>query len=85
VGVAKGVCPLGRRAGVKVLPEKGRQRAVSGVRRASEGGKRSCSPSEELVGEKWRENHCSEQAEAAGFPWSAGRIDYRDRRLGFIG
>jgi hypothetical protein len=52
VGVAKGVCPLGRRAGVKVLPEKGRQRAVSGVRRASEGGKRSCSPSEELVGEK---------------------------------
>jgi len=54
VGVAKGVCPLGRRAGVKVLPEKGRQRAVSGVRRASEGGKRSCSPSEELVGEKRR-------------------------------
>jgi len=27
-GDSKGVCPLGRRAGVKVLPEKGRQRAV---------------------------------------------------------
>jgi len=51
-GDSKGVCPLGRRAGVKVLPEKGRQRAVSGVRRASEGGKRSCSPSEVLVGAK---------------------------------
>jgi hypothetical protein len=52
VGVAKGVCPLGRRAGVKVLPEKGRQRALSGARRALEGGKRSCSPSKVLVGEK---------------------------------
>ena len=51
-GSSKGVCPLGRRAGVKVLPEKGRQRAVSGVRRALEGGKRSCSPSKVLVGAK---------------------------------
>ena len=42
----------GGRAGVKILPEKGRQGAVSGVRRTSEGGKRSCSLSEELVGAK---------------------------------
>jgi len=49
---SKGVGPLGRRAGMKVLPEKGRQGAVSGVRRALEGGKRSCSPSKVLVGAK---------------------------------
>jgi len=51
-GGSKGVCPLGRRAGVKDLPEKGRQRAESGARRASEGGKQSCSPSEVLTGAK---------------------------------
>jgi len=28
LGGSKGVCPLGHRAGVNVLPEKGRQRAV---------------------------------------------------------
>jgi hypothetical protein len=49
---SKGVGPLGRRAGMKVLPEKGRQGAVSGVRRALEGGKRSCSPSKVLAGGK---------------------------------
>jgi hypothetical protein len=53
-GDSKGVGPLGRRAGVNVLPEKGRQRAVSKARRASEGGKQSCSPSELLAGEKRR-------------------------------
>ncbi len=42
----KGVCPFGRRA----KREKGRQRAVSGVRGTSEGGKRSCSPSEVSMG-----------------------------------
>ena len=51
-GESKGVGPLGRRAEVKVLPEKGRQGAVSGVRRALEGGKRSCSPSKVLEGTK---------------------------------
>jgi hypothetical protein len=51
-GESKGICPFGRRAGMKVLPEKGRQGAVSGVRRALEGGKRSCSPSKVLVGAK---------------------------------
>jgi hypothetical protein len=45
-GGSKGVFPLGRRAGVRILPEKGRQGAVSIARRTSEGGKRSCAPSE---------------------------------------
>jgi hypothetical protein len=47
LGGSKGIGPLGRRAGVKALPEKGRQGAVSGARRTLEGGKRSCSPSKE--------------------------------------
>jgi len=47
-GGSKGVCPFGRRAGVMALPEKGRQRAVSGERRTLEGGKRSCSPSKKI-------------------------------------
>jgi ABC-type transport system substrate-binding protein len=46
VGGSKGVCPLGRRAGVFAPPEKGRQGAPIELKRPSEGGKRSCSPSE---------------------------------------
>jgi hypothetical protein len=46
VGGSKGVCPLGRRAGVDAPAEKGRQGASMEWRRPSEGGKRSCSPSE---------------------------------------
>jgi len=49
-GESKGEGPLGRRAGMKVLPEKGRQGAVSGARRTLEGGKRSCSSSKVLAG-----------------------------------
>jgi hypothetical protein len=46
VGGSKGVWPLGGRAGVDAPPEKGRQGASMELRRPSEGGKPSCSPSE---------------------------------------
>jgi hypothetical protein len=42
----QGGVPLGRRPRVHAPPEKGRQGASMELRRPSEGGKRSCSPSE---------------------------------------